>query len=791
MKFIYFTVLITFLYRSVYAQTGEIEGKIAGSESATGLEGANISIPELYLFTSTNENGNFIIKDIPAGEYTLTISYTGYKTKNVNVTVKPDTIFTLNVELHTSGISLGEILVTSTRYRTRLKDVAMPMEVTDKNDILQSPSVSAPDALQSKPGITLKRDGIWATDVDIRGLSGQDIVTLVDGNRLETATDISARMSLVDITDIDRIEVIKGGMSSLYGTGALGGIVNIITKQGYYNDRFTLSGSLFGGYNSVNDGRTGRLSLSASSSKWYAKVSGTLRKAGDTKTPDGIMNNSQYQDNNISALFSLKPFTNQELKLNFQKYFAKDVGIPGGYPLFTNNALVTYPQERRIMFDAKYEITNISPYLLNISAKFYIQNIYRDVENIPYIVQTIPSGTDTKRISVLDITPHAWHYVKGGEIQSEWMLFKTHHITAGLDIWQRDLDSKRERNQKIEILDSSGQVTSTTLQTIGDRPIPLSYSRNMGFFTQDEIKTLNNKIKLTLGGRIDRNMISNELTYNPEYTITNGVRNNAPPGQTVLWYPSESTDYSWSGNAGVLYSIFEQVDLSFDAARSFRSPSLEERYQYIDQGNIVKLGNPYLKPEQGIFFDLGLRIWKSRFTFTGNTFFNLLQDLVIDVPGTFEGRAATIKTNAGRSRLYGFDLSIEYNFYGNMVLYGTSSYVRGEDIENHLNLPLIPPLNGRIGFRATLLKFLNADINAVYFTRQDKIAAGEIETPGYVYFNIGINSNPVKFGSINSRWFAGIENVLNKSYRNHLATNRGYITGEPGRDFYLKVNFTW
>ena len=109
---------------------------------------------------------------------------------------------------------------------------------------------------------------------------------------------------LVDMYDIDKIEIIKGGISSLYGTGAEGGIVNITTKSGTYSDKLSLSGgSLITGYNSVNQGGAGYLTLMSSSSNWYAKISGTLRSAGNTKTPDGTLLNSQYNDDNLSAAF--------------------------------------------------------------------------------------------------------------------------------------------------------------------------------------------------------------------------------------------------------------------------------------------------------------------------------------------------------------------------------------------------------------------------------------------------------------------------------------------------------
>ncbi|MCK7522972.1 MAG: TonB-dependent receptor plug domain-containing protein [Ignavibacteriales bacterium] len=120
---------------------------------------------------------------------------------------------------------------------------------------------------------------MWGTDINIRGLSRQNVVTLVDGNRVETAANHAAGLSLIDMFDIQRIEVIKGGVSSLYGTGATGGVVNVMTKSPSYTDDLYLSGTLSSGYNSVNEGGIGNLSLTAASNKAFVKVSGSLRSA--------------------------------------------------------------------------------------------------------------------------------------------------------------------------------------------------------------------------------------------------------------------------------------------------------------------------------------------------------------------------------------------------------------------------------------------------------------------------------------------------------------------------------
>ena len=159
--------------------------------------------------------------------------------------------------------------------------------------------------------------------------------------------------------------------------------------------------------------------------------------------------------------------------------------------------------------------------------------------------------------------------------------------------------------------------------------------------------------------------------------LSNGVRNDNPASQTIIWNSGKAENTSWSGNIGLLYKLTDEFDLTFNTGRSFRSPSLEERFEFIDQGNLVKLGNPDLKPEDGYFFDLGERLWNKRITLRTNVFLNLFNNLVAETPGEFEGRPALIKNNIGKARLYGFELFSEYNPYSELVLYSTISYVTG------------------------------------------------------------------------------------------------------------------
>lgn len=689
-------------------------------------------------------------------------------------------------------VTLDSIVVISSKYQKNINELPYSASIINIDKITQSTSQSVPELLHRESGISLVRDGIWGTEVSIRGMNRSNIVVLIDGNRVETANDISARLSMFDINDIDRVEVIKGAASTLYGTGATGGIVNVISKRPNYSDNFFFKGSYNSGYNTVNNNYFNGMSLSTGAQNWTAKLTGAFRKAGNTKTPSGTLNNSQFSDNSLSGLFTLKPFKDQEILLNYQQFKASDVGIPGGYPLFPNNATVRYPEEKRNMFSAEYNINNISDVWRKISAKYYYQYMLRDVENIPHQVQNIPAGNGqpAKRVSVLEISPTAKHRTNGLQLQSDFMFGKSNLLITGFDYWRRTYTGNRTKSQKIEVL-NSGTVVNTTYKTIVEKPLPDAGYSSAGIFIQDDIRLIDNRLNLTLGGRFDLINIKNQETINPLYEINNEVINYNPANQVTIWKAGDENNTSYSYSLGLLYRFSENINLTLNAARSFRSPSLEERYQYIDQGSVIRVGNPKLNPEKGYSIDFGFRTNHNNIKTKTSVFYNYLNDLVSEEPGVYESRNAFIKINIGKAELFGFEQEIRYSITPELSVYNSISYVRGKNKKDKLDLPQISPLNGSTGISAVLFNLVEADLTAVYFATQNKTAPGELSTPGYQYFNLNLSSLPLNFSMLDIRFFTGIENILNNEYRNHLSTNRGLITTEPGRNIYAKINISW
>jgi len=666
-----------------------------------------------------------------------------------------------------------------------LKEVSLPLAVVNAHRAVQLPAITPSDLFGDVPGINLARDGIWATSINIRGLSEQRIVSMVDGNRIETATDIAAGLSMIDVNDIERVEVIKGAASSLYGTGALGGVVNIITKGGHYHDEFYAGGNVTGIYQSVNKLHSENASVDLANKNWYFRLSGTYRDASNTQTPEGLLLNSQFTDNNVSLKLGVKPFSNHELTMNYQRFNAQDVGIPGG-TAFPVTATAIYPEELRNMFSAAYSISANKGSLEKVKFRYFHQYILRDVELKPNAAVTI--------------TPKGNHSANGFQMQTDWNFGNRHEVIAGVDIWQRYLSTEREKKVVSSIIDSTGLPVGTNISVRGEIPIPDAWFTSGGIFVQDQVNLAGDRLILTMGGRFDVINTRNEQSVDPLYLIANGIRNDNPPNQRITFYADNINNFSWSLDAGALCHISEDADLTLTASKAYRAPGIEERFKYIDLLSSVKIGDPNLKPERGYFIDLGTRIWKDKFQLSGNIFTNIMSDLIVETPGIFiynytdqpedyDTLNALVNTNIEKALLFGFDVSAGYIVFQGLTIKGMAGYVRGRNTLNESDLPQIPPFNGRIGLTYYLKGILSTELSVNLVADQYRIAEGEKSTTGYASYDLGIYSAPLEIGKMKMEIFSGVQNITDRAYKNHLSTNRGIIKSEPGRNIYIKIRF--
>lgn len=740
------------------AQTVTLKGKVTTPEGAP-VTGVNVQLRNSLSGTTTDNSGNFYLESGAVSPIYLVFTHVGYE-KTTKVIEDINSLSDgINVILAPASINMGEVTVSATKYAKFMREEAIPVEVIDKDKFARSVPKTIADLADYEPGITIGKDGVWGTEINIRGLAKQNLVLLVDGNRVETSTAITAGMSLLNPEQVERVEVIKGGTSSLYGTGAMGGVVNIITKGGYYSDNLNYNMSLSSGYNSVNKGINNNITGTLGSNNWYLFFGVSATSASDAETPDGVLPNSSFRDNSGLLKVGFRPVKNHEIKISMQRFRASDVGIPGGEP-FPTSAKATYLKADRDLYSAEYIIDELIPSMSRFSVKYFYQKITRDVELVPN-----PNAR---------VNPNADHIMHGAVLNTYWKIAEKNIITAGIDIWQREYEGIRTRS-----------VIPTNTQ-IFEKPVPDSRYRSAGLFVQNDISILNDRLNLRLGARYDYIDVTNDSVNNPLYMVVNGVRNDNPPIRALgSFAEATAINRAWSGNLSLLYKLTNFFDVTFNTGRSFRSPNLEERYQFLQLLGNTYLGNPDLEPETGNYFDLGFRLWNKSASFKFNAFYNKVDNLVID---QFDNNLALyIKQNVGEAVFYGYDLTTEFALPENFSLYGNLSYVRAEDLKAGTNLPAIPPLTSVISLRSPYISgALSFDLTAKLVSTQKNTATGENKTGGYAIYDLYLSSVPINLGYLHFKLYSGVENIFDRLYIQHLSTYRGIDVYEPGRNIFVK-----
>ena len=224
--FIYF--LITGL---AYAQNNTIAGTI--SDNSETVPFANIYLKGTKIGTSTLEDGSYILKNIPAGTYKLQVSVLGYQDFSTKVTFKNNEHKTLDITINPASEQLEEMVVTGTLKAVSRSESPVPVEVYSPTFLKKNPTASIFEALQNVNGVRpqINCNVCNTGDIHINGLEGPYTLVLIDGMPIVSGLGTVYGLSGIPNSLIEQIEIIKGPASTLYGSEAVGGLINIITKN--------------------------------------------------------------------------------------------------------------------------------------------------------------------------------------------------------------------------------------------------------------------------------------------------------------------------------------------------------------------------------------------------------------------------------------------------------------------------------------------------------------------------------------------------------------------------------
>lgn len=790
--FILFLVF-SFCFTLSNAQKYSIEGQVAepGGVAIQGVVIAWQGMAGQQQFVLSDFFGHFKILS-NEGRIQVHFSHIGYEPISTFLSAGS----TNQIVLKARSIGLEQINVTAFGTSFEISKLAIPVEVlkpAGKNQSFLSPS----DLAAGEPGLAVSRDGAWGSGIQVRGMSEQRLVLMADGNRVETATDLAAGMSLIDIYSLDRVEIIKGASSSHLGSGALGGIVHFVSKERPYTDTLHFSGRVIAEMHSGNQLFAKHASTGFSSQKFKLDAFFTHRIANDLHTPKGSIGNSSFEDQALSVTIAARNTKNLEAKLKIQFFEARNVGIPGG-AAFSPNAVADYRNASRFLLNPQLKYSLKNSFVSEIGMDVFIQNIERNVEMDP---KSPPVNQILKRTSLVLVTPTGLHKTFGGKVVAKGDIANFWGWSGGVDTWQRNIETSREKIFKVELLLPDNSVDSVYPQSRGEQPIPDAWFRSAGLFLTNNFKLVPQKLSLDISGRADLITVGNKQSVDPVYIKTPNGINYTPVGQRVIFTPETNQQTSWSIDLSALYSPVKSFRFSAMVSKAFRAASLEERFKYIDLGTKVSLGNQNLKPEEAWFTNLGVAFQTERFNFKVDFFINHVTNYIAEEDGFFvysysdtalygqlDTLPAKILGNIHHARLFGADGKMSAQLLSDIKIISTFSFVRGQNLTSGQSLPAISPVNASIGIGKEWPGRIGTYLQCRLIADQPKIAPGEKSSTGAAVYSAFVSCGPYKVSNFTLNINCGTENLFDRAYKNHLTTNRGFINYESGFNLFGRIN---
>ncbi|HEV2670279.1 MAG TPA: TonB-dependent receptor [Gemmatimonadales bacterium] len=284
-----------------YADLASISGRVTDPDGKP-IAQVTVQLVEAKRSTKTGDDGRYSFSQVPRGTYTLVFTMIAYRPEVRKMTVG-DADVPFDLSLKPSIIELTPVQVSASAEATTAMNSPQPVAVADQEEILRRHPNTLGDALSNLPGVRNNSSGESTGKVAIRGLTNTRVLVVDDGQRLEHNQWGDDHFSSVEPAAASRIEVIRGPASVLYGTDALGGVVNIIEPDlpdAIGRNPFA-QGSVSGGYGSNNQQPDGSATLEGASGRLGFRATGTYRTANEVKTPTYTLWNSGYHNSGGSG----------------------------------------------------------------------------------------------------------------------------------------------------------------------------------------------------------------------------------------------------------------------------------------------------------------------------------------------------------------------------------------------------------------------------------------------------------------------------------------------------------
>ncbi len=654
---------------------------------------------------------------------------------------------------------LGAQTVTAKGY------AADTLETPQAVEILQAPAAGgtvAGELLRGKPGLAAQSDGAWGQNPVLRGLKKESVVVMVDGVRMNSAQPQGAIASFLDLGLLERAEVVKGPGSVLYGSGAMGGVVNLITPDVGFTAEERLGGRIGARFSSVDKGVSGAALLTRSSANSALVLGVAGRDVDDYRSPDGREDRTGYQSDTLLAKYKHKLNEDLSLRVNLQRHEDEDVWYPGSARVQAVQGpngrvplgLVTIhsPEQRRELYELGVDAKLAEG---TLSAEIYRQEVFRQIR-----ARSDRFAKDYVRNDVSFVTD-------GAKAKYLFPVGENHLLTVGMDFWRMRGDPER-------YMDNNAALDNN----VRNDPFNKGVIESSGVFVQDEFAI--GETRIVAGARFDR--VSGEAARKG-MTQTSGLDN---------------TDNNLSWSLGAIQPLDESLSAYANLGRAYRAPDMRERFEDSARGDgYYHVGNPQLDAEVSTSFELGLKQADAALQYQVAAFYTRIEDYIAGrVTGQIAPSGARIKLteNLDKVTLYGIEGSASVPV-GAFVADAGFTWLRGknhQDDEPLFQMPA-PELTLGIGQPAERGFWWRAQLRAV--AEQDRIAAKfsngtENPTAGFVTADAEFGWRFGKVGAFESAGLAvQLSNLADKRYHEHQTEGvSGNELAAPGRGIALSLN---
>ncbi|MBE9491814.1 MAG: TonB-dependent receptor [Bacteroidetes bacterium] len=711
------------------------------------LPGANIYIPELYSGIATDIDGNYVITNLQAGKYKVQFSFIGYETWIQNIVVE-DKDLVLDVKLHPSVFQSQDVVISGGRPSSQHEN-AIKIETIAISSIQTSGSPSLIQSLSQVPGVDMIGKGNAVATPVIRGLSTSNILVLNNGIRMENYQFSENHPYLIDEFGIDQVEIIKGPASLLYGSDAIGGVLNFIKEKPA--NAGTVSGDATLQYHSNTNGYTGNLGVKGTSQKVYWGLRGGVKTHMDYLDGSGdFAPNTRFNQGSIKTFAGINSSVG-----NFRVYYDYIKMNPG----MCVEPVIDVITERGRKNEIWYQ--DLDMHLVSSRNTFFL-NAFKLEANIAYQYNNrrLNGSDQNPPLTLVDARLNTFNY----EIKANYASGERSNFILAV--------------QGMSQLNKNQEAPAHILPDFSMNDISVS-----GLVQHD----FERGIHLQFGLRFDNRFIDI-----PEQVIHGHDHGDEGHEEEKIFEQLNRYYGNLSGSLGLTFNLNEQFLIRGNIASAYRTPNIAELSQDGRHGTRYEQGDRNLNSQRNYEGDLSMHYHSKHVLLDVAGFYNYIDQYIFLAPTsdtTFDGDYI-YRYSQNDAFLYGMEIVMEILATHNFGIKGTYNYIRGKQ-SNKINLPFIPHnrLNLEIKWsKKELWVFKNSYLKAgsgIAFN-QDDPAPFETSTSGYTLFNAGIGfvfnigNQPFNIDVIGT-------NLGNRNYIDHLSTLKTLGYHNPGRNIMVNL----